>query len=365
MDRFTPTRPSRPSTRTRHRPRHMSPSPRPLSRRPFTEPSTLFITTDYDFISPSSMESDLIFHMSPVHTHFFPPPPPNGEPINVMTLRNKPETKPKPPPLSPLLYSFPRPPRLHPYMNKNASTRKDIVSKPLSSISQNTGVPTIIDPRAPPTSTAVPASDLRPLISSFIAVSPPPRRLDTPSTAATTATTKRRDARSPHSAYSSSPIPIPRHIPRQSDLGYFDLNPSSPVAGHPVSIEVTGMLDFQGTPYASSGIASHASTTGFADTAHSMSPAASPDRRRAAVTDFDDGDDDGSARSDGSVGGSMGGFSLSGNAYSSAGSGPFRLARFLEPETTESNSSSTRTSSTSGPSAAVLLKRIAAQKRMS
>jgi len=269
MDHYAPTpsfRIGRPLTRTRPRARAMSPSPRPthlnLRRRSFADSSTMFITpsTDYNnMFSPSSPDSDLIFSMSPVHTHFYPPPPPNSEPVNVMTLRNKtPTTVEKQPPLSPLLYTFPRPSRLHPYMNKSADSRREILSKPLSAISQNTGTPTIDHRVRRVASSDVAAPQGVPTLSdSLLARSstPPSSKVGTKESSLASPSSSHSHithssfSSSPLRAYSSSPIPIPHHTPRQSDPGVYDLVPSVSASHSPPPIYL-----YNGTPIPSSGL---------------------------------------------------------------------------------------------------------------
>lgn len=319
MDRLTPNpsfRPSRPTTRTRTRSRPMSPSPRPNHRRPFTDaiPSTMFITTDYDYncISPSSPDQDLIFSMSPIQSHILSSSPPPREPVNVMSLRNKPNKK-NSPPLSPLLYSFPRPSRLHSYI-KQTPAPNTLTSKPLTRISQNK---TLVSSRSSRTALRV---DDRPLTASLIdsfstqtqkqcesdVVSSPPRPTST---------------RSPHDSDShpSSPIPIPKHKPRQADPGPFVAHPISP---HPLD----------GTPLPSSGIASHVGRhSGNPPPSSGSSASLEPLHR---IEGFDESacdslviDDDKSSYPDfySSI--------VSSTAYSiSDSTAPFRFSRYLDPE---------------------------------
>lgn len=281
MDRLTPAasfRTTRPPTRSRNRTRPMSPSPRPSLRRPFTDsaPSTMFITTDYDYdyISSSSPDSDLIFNMSPIQSHILPSSPPGREPINVMTLRNKTQRK-NSPPLSPLLYSFPRPSRLHPYMKQNTSAPKDILSsKPLASLSQNLGALTLDSMRSAPSPRGTEAgltAEERPLAASLVdSISPHTQKR--------IVTAPPNPTRSPLDSHPSSPIPIPRHTPRQSDPGPFV---SHTISSPPLSTYLSRGLGC--APLPSSGIASHVASAGFRSARKATSGDVSPAGSSASV----------------------------------------------------------------------------------
>ena len=189
--------------------------------------------------------------MSPIQSHILPASPPGREPVNVMTLRNKTQRRNNSPPLSPLLYSFPRPSRLHSYTKQqNSAAPKDsLSSKPLSFISQNAGTLTLDSVRSSSPTRTILAGEAedRPLTASLTDsflphiqksdVSPPPN-----------------PARSPPNSHLSSPIPIPRHTPRQSDPGPFVPDTTS---FHLHSLKTDD------APLPSSGIASHVVYAGF------------------------------------------------------------------------------------------------------
>ncbi|KAF8583328.1 hypothetical protein K439DRAFT_66070 [Ramaria rubella] len=338
MDRLTPApsfRPTRPLTRSRGRnTRPMSPSPRPSTRRPFIDPvsTTMFINTDcdYDFISSSSPDSELVFNMSPIHSHFLPSSP-TREPVNVMNLRNKNQRKTESPPLSPLLYSFPRPSRLQSYMKQNVSTSRDLASRPLSSISQNMSVLSL-DHRTRSESASYGTQagtirETRPLAASLLERSfLPPVQNHGPKDIALS-----NSSHSAHHIYSSSPIPIPRHSPRQSDPGHFVIHPPSPPSAN-------FSPNFNETPLPSSGIASHVGATNTRSAGYDCAKTASPTGSPASslrIEGFDDSecciqetDQEQSAESFMDTGGSP---SASSTAYSYSGSGPFKFSRFLGP----------------------------------
>ncbi|KIJ54780.1 hypothetical protein M422DRAFT_42007 [Sphaerobolus stellatus SS14] len=243
MDRYTPAtsfRTGRPLTRTRPRTRLMSPSPRPHhSHRSFTESSTLFIANP----DPSDVDSDvdLIFTMSPIRTCFYPPPSPNAKPVNVMTLRNKtPRAQTRSPPLAPLLYSFPQPSRLHTTFlgAKKDSTGGLSSLRPLSAVSQNTRYPVDRRVRRAVSDDGVVIENGGeagvPMLSSSLLGRSPSLSSSKQGTKAETSPSTRSRPHSPASlsstyssaprAYPSSPIPIPRHTPRESDPGVYDLD---------------------------------------------------------------------------------------------------------------------------------------------
>jgi len=337
MDRLTPSasfRPTRPPTRSRNRTRRMSPSPRPNLRRPVTDPvpNTTFITTDYDFdyISPSSPDSDLIFSMSPVQSYILPSSPPGREPINVMTLRNIPQRRISPP-LSPLLYSFPKSSRVHPYMKQNTPAPKEILStKPLSSISQNLGAMTLdsrhSQPSSPPTE-AEPVAELRPLVASLVdSIMPhtPKRPVIPPS----------KPTRSPFDCRPSSPIPIPRHTPREFDPGPFI---SHTISSPPLSSH------FDCTPLPSSGIASHVASAGFRTAGKDFSSNASPEGSSASmvalrIEGFDASESEGADPLEtdnerlAAVFPELRSSVVSSTAYSISDSAPFRFSMFLDSD---------------------------------
>ena len=346
MDRLSTAaslRTTRPSTRSRNRTRPMSPSPRPNLRRPFADPvsSTMFITTDYDYnyISPSSPDSDLIFNMSPIQSHILPSSPPGREPINVMTLRNKAPKK-NSPPLSPLLYSFPRPSRLHPYMKQNTTASKDILSsKPLSSISQNFGALTLDSVRSAPSSQEIEAGPIgedRPLAASLVESILPPiqkREVIAPS----------NPTRSPLQSQPSSPIPIPRHTPRQSDPGPFV---TQSIPSPPLSTHFSHKIDC--TPLPSSGIASHVASAGLRSVGKNHSGNTSPAGSSASleplrIEGFDASESECNLLETGDekISAPSADFRssvVSSTAYSFSDSAPFRFSRFLGPDPKDHNS---------------------------
>jgi hypothetical protein len=347
MDRLTPApsfRTTRPSTRSRTRTRPMSPSPRPNLRRPFTDSvsSAMFITTDYDYdyIPPSSLDSDLIFNMSPIQSHILPSSPPGREPVNVMTLRNKMQRKNNSPPLSPLLYSFPRPSKLHPYMQQNTAAPKDIFpSKPLSSISQNLSTLALDSMRsASPLHGTEPGQgvEARPLAASIAdSFLHHPQKQEVIQTSHAT--------RSPLDSHPSSPIPIPRHTPRQSDPGPFVTHS---ISSHQPSAPLS--YNLEGTPLPSSGIASHVAYAGLRSTGRTASgdtlplgSSASPEPLR--IEGFDESECDQPETDNKKIAATLPDLPLSvvsSTAYSFSDSAPFRFPMFLDSDSEHKSSGS-------------------------
>ncbi|KAF8494538.1 hypothetical protein JB92DRAFT_2834933 [Gautieria morchelliformis] len=338
MDRLAPApsfRTTRP-TRSRTRTRPMSPSPRPNLRKPFTDSvsSTMFITTDYDYdhMSPSSPDSDFIFSMSPIQPHILPSSPPGREPVNVMTLRNKMQRKNNSPPLSPLLYSFPRPSKVHPYMQQNTAAPKDIFpSKPLASISQNLGTWALDSVRSASPSHRTEAGqgiEDRPLAASiadsFLHHAQKQEAIQ-PS----------HPTRSPLDSQPSSPIPIPRHNPRQSDPGPFVTHsisqPSAPLS-----------YNLESTPLPSSGIASHMVYTGLRSAGRTASgSSASPEPLR--IEGFDESECGPPDTDNERIAAALPDLPLSvasSTAYSFADSAPLRLPMFLDSDPGDKSSGS-------------------------
>ena len=300
----------------------MSQSPRPASCRPFAEPaSTMFITTDYDrdCISPSSPDSDLIFNMSPIHSHFLPSSPSSPEPVDLMAWRARPQGPARrvtsSPPLSPLLYAFPRPSHPTGCTKQTTGNRHD---SPLTPAGPNTGAaPADRRARTSCEPEAGPAVDARPLAASLLDAPPVPAQPgQCPKSAP--APSPQRPARL--HAHPSSPIPIPRNKPRRSDPG--------PFVGRPAPALIRS-LDYHDT-LASSGIASRGGLgPGGGGPAHASAASRTPVRR---IEGFDDaaGGTPEPERDAGQSGASAADSRSPATPSPYAGCGPFRFSSFFD-----------------------------------